>query len=67
MPFRRHGDRSHMLNSSGFAVWSDEDYIGKVSRLARTVHPLTQSLRVLQKTLGCYQDQVRRLGRMNGW
>ena len=51
----------------GYAVWSDEDYIGRIARLARTVHPLTQSLRTLQKALGCYRAQFDRLKRLHRW
>ena len=41
----------------GNATWSDEDYIGRVSRTARTTHPLTQTVRTLEKVLGQYSQQ----------
>ena len=40
--------------SQGMATWCDEDFIGKVSRTARTCHPLTQTIRTLEKRLGQY-------------
>ena len=41
----------------GYATWADEDFIGKVSRTARSTHPLTQTLRTLEKCLGQYAQQ----------
>ena len=67
--YRRHWDLYIIINRTmqGHACWSDEDLIGRISRLARTVHPLGQSLRTLQKALGCYREQIVRLKRINKW
>ena len=48
-------------STPGYATWSDEDYIGKVSRTARTCHPMNQSLRCIEKCLGQYARQFQQL------
>ena len=47
------------LNPLSASCWQDEDMIGRVSRLSRTVHPVTASLRTIQKALGCYKTILR--------
>ena len=48
---------AHMfpMPNQDYSCWSDEDLIGKVARLARTVHPALHGLRTLQKCLGGYR------------
>lgn len=47
------------LSPLSTSCWQDEDFIGRVSRLNRTVHPLLGSLRTIQKSLGCYKAMLR--------
>lgn len=51
----------HHFNPANGAVWMDEDYIGRVSRVSRTCHPLLQATRCIQKCLGLYCEQLRHL------
>ena len=44
-----------------YSCWSDEDLVGKVARLGRTVHPMTHGLRTLEKSLGMYKAALDRL------
>lgn len=46
---------------AGMATWSDEDYIGRVSRTSRSCHQLSHSVRTLQKSLGQYRTQFHTL------
>lgn len=46
-------------HNSDFSCWSDEDYIGRVSRLGRTCHPRTCALRCLEKALVLYSIQFK--------
>lgn len=48
----------HYYILSFYATWSDEDYIGRVPRTARTNYSLTQAVRTLQKSLGQYARQM---------
>ena len=45
----------------GSSCWSDEDYIGQVSRISRSNHALQLSLRTMQKALGVYKQQLQGL------
>ena len=49
------------FNSCNMSCWQDEDFIGKVARLARTCHFLTQSVRTIEKLLGMYHAQFMSL------
>ena len=51
---------SPTLNPMAVACWSDEDYIGRVSRISRACHGLTCSLATMRKALGNYQIQMDR-------
>ena len=44
-----------------FSCWADEDFIGRISRLSRTVHPTQSSFRCIQKALGLYKMQFNAL------
>ena len=48
---------SMCLNPLATACWSDEDYIGRVSRVARSAHGATVSISCMRKTLGMYRSQ----------
>lgn len=50
------------FSALNFSCWSDEDYIGRVSRLSRTCHPRTMALRCLEKalTLVLYSIQFKK-------
>ncbi|CAL1145527.1 unnamed protein product [Cladocopium goreaui] len=47
------------FSALNFSCWADEDYIGRISRLSRSVHPLKSSYRCLQKALGLYKCQFQ--------
>ena len=49
---------SQPMLHQGTATWADEDYIGRVSRTARSVHPMNQCLRTIEKCLGQYAQQI---------
>ena len=52
----------HVLSPVATCCWTDEDYIGKVSRVARSCHGATQSIGAMRKSLGMYkiiQNPVR--------
>ena len=51
---------SPTLNPMAVACWSDEDYIGRVSRISRACHGLTCSIATMRKALGNYQIQMDR-------
>lgn len=51
---------SPTLNPQAVACWSDEDYIGRISRIARGCHGLTCSISTMRKALGNYQVQMKR-------
>lgn len=42
-----------------YSCWSDEDFIGKISRLSRTTHAATCSFRCFQKALGLYKKLLK--------
>lgn len=42
------------------ACWSDEDFIGRVSRISRATHGLTATIMTLRRSLGLYAAQFRR-------
>ncbi len=50
-------DGGHVLSPVATCCWSDEDFIGKVSRVARRCHGATQSIGAMRKTLGMYRLQ----------
>lgn len=47
----------HVLSPVATCCWTDEDYIGKVSRVARSCHGATQSIGAMRKSLGMYKLQ----------
>lgn len=51
------------LNPINACCWSDEDFIGKCSRVSRSCYGLglSQSIRCLQKVLGEYKAQFKRI------
>lgn len=53
-------DGGDVLSPLATCCWSDEDYIGKVSRVARSCHGATQSIGAMRKTLGMYRLQFTR-------
>jgi len=58
-----YGDCEWGLNPINASTWSDEDFIGKCSRLSRSCGgaPLSQAIRCIQKILGRYKLQFNRL------
>ena len=54
------GMPSPALNPLAVSCWSDEDYIGRVSRISRACHGLTVSISTMRKALGNYQIQMKR-------
>ena len=48
---------NHCLNPSILMTWSDEDYIGRVSRICRRTHALTAPSRCIDRALGFYRRQ----------
>lgn len=53
-------DGGDVLSPVATCCWSDEDYIGRVSRVARSCHGATQSIGAMRKTLGMYRLQFTR-------
>lgn len=49
------------INPWCMATWCDEDFVGKISRTARSTHPLTQAIRTIEKCLGQYAQQFNNL------
>lgn len=47
------------LNCLATCTWSDEDFIGRVSRVARSAHGATISISCLRKCLGLYAFQLK--------
>ena len=45
----------------GMSCWSDEDYIGRVARVARKTHGITLPISTIQKSLIHYRNQWRRI------
>ena len=50
----------YVLSPISTCCWSDEDYIGKVSRVSRSCHGATQSIGAMRKVLGVYKMQFTR-------
>lgn len=48
------------LNPLSTSTWTDEDYIGRVSKVQRSCHSMTSSFSTLQKVLGLYSMQFMR-------
>ena len=46
------------LNPISTCTWSDEDFIGRVSRIARSCHGATVSISCMRKCLGMYSMQL---------
>ena len=44
-----------------YSCWSDEDLVGRIARLGRTVHPSTHGLRTIEKSLGLYREALDKL------
>ena len=40
-----------------YMTWTDEDFIGRVSRICRRTHALTAPLRCIDRALGHYRRQ----------
>ena len=53
-------ENGNVLSPIATCCWSDEDYIGRVSRAARSCHGATQSIGAMRKTLGVYRLQFTR-------
>ena len=51
------------LNPLATATWSDEDYIGRVSRVARSVHGAPVSISCMRKCIGYYKSQFDKMKR----
>ena len=47
----------HVLNCSVHSTWTDEDFIGRISRISRRSHVLTAARNTLQRALGHYRRQ----------
>ena len=45
------------LNPQGFATWTDEDFVGRVSRISRRKHVFTTAARTLSTALMQYRRQ----------
>ena len=50
----------HVLSPVATCCWTDEDYIGRVSRVARSCHGASQSIGAMRKSLGMYRLQFTR-------
>lgn len=46
-----------LLNPCVHMTWSDEDFIGRVSRVSRRCHPVTCATRTIDRCLGLYRRQ----------
>ena len=59
----QHACHSHMHFESdqGSACWSDEDYVGRISRISRSNVGMTTALRTMQKALGGYKLELAKL------
>ena len=42
---------------SGYATWSDEDYVGRISRISRRCHTMTTVRHTISKALAYYRRQ----------
>ena len=49
------------LSPIATCTWSDEDFIGRVSRCARSTHGATVSISTMNKCLGMYSLQLKHL------
>lgn len=49
------------LSPLATATWSDEDYIGRVSRVGRSAHGAVVSISCMRKALGMYKRQFQQL------
>lgn len=58
----------HQLNTEGckwimsptaWMTWSDEDYIGRISRISRRCHNLKTASRAIDRALGHYRRQFK--------
>ncbi len=49
------------LSPISTCTWTDEDFIGRVSRTARSGHGATISVTCMKKTLGMYSMQMKHL------
>ena len=54
-----------VLNPATHCTWSDEDFIGRVSRVSRRSHVLTCALHTIQRCLGLYRRQWMGIGYTN--
>lgn len=48
------------LNPLATCTWTDEDFIGRVSRISRSAHGATVSISCMRKCLGMYAFQLKR-------
>ena len=48
------------LSPLATCTWTDEDFIGRVSRVSRSAHGAVVSVRCMSKCLGLYQSQFRK-------
>ena len=51
------GQCESILNPSVHATWTDEDFIGRISRISRRTHVLSASWNTLKRSLGHYRRQ----------
>lgn len=47
----------HCLNPACFATWSDEDFIGRIARCARKVHPIQMARNTIKRCLITYRKE----------
>ena len=45
------------ITTLGAATWSDEDFVGRCSRISRKTHSFTTTIRTIQRALMHYQRQ----------
>ena len=52
--------RGLSLSPIATCTWSDEDFIGRVSRVSRSCHGATVSVSTIRKSIGLYTAQLKR-------
>ncbi|CAL1129176.1 unnamed protein product [Cladocopium goreaui] len=55
-----HPHGPYVLSPVATCCWTDEDYIGRVSKVVRSCHGASQSIGAMRKTLGMYRLQFTR-------
>lgn len=50
----------NVLNPAALACWADEDFVGRVARVARKCHPIQQAFGTMTRCLMMYKSEWKR-------